>query len=52
MRPYVLDERHAKHVDTRYMTPQQRRAAVRKRRKEVRERRKADRKQLRDEYGF
>jgi hypothetical protein len=34
------------------MTPQQRRAAVRKRRKEVRERRKADRKQLRDEYGF
>jgi hypothetical protein len=26
MRPYVLDERHAKHVDTRYMTPQQRRA--------------------------
>jgi hypothetical protein len=34
------------------MTPQQRRAAVRKRRKEVRERRKVDRKALRDEYGF
>jgi hypothetical protein len=34
------------------MTPQQRRAAARKRRKEVRERRKADRKALRDEYGF
>ena len=26
MRPYVLDERRAEHVDTRYMTPQQRRA--------------------------
>lgn len=52
MRPYVLDERKAVHVDTRYMSPKARRAAVRKRRKEVRERRKADRKQLRDEYGF
>jgi hypothetical protein len=52
MRPYILDERKAKHVDTCYMTPQQRRAAARKRRKEVRERRKADRKALRDEYGF
>jgi hypothetical protein len=52
MRPYVLGDKLAEHVDTRYMTPQQRRAAVRKRRKEVRERRKADRKQLRDEYGF
>jgi hypothetical protein len=52
MRPYVLDERHAQHIDTRHMTPQQRRAAVKKRRKEVRDRRKADRKALRDEYGF
>lgn len=52
MRPYVLKERHAERVDTRYMTPQQRRGAAKKRRKEVRERRKADRKALRDEWGF
>lgn len=52
MRPYVKLERHAEHVDTRFMTPRQRRAAVRKRRKEVREKRKADRKELRDEWGF
>lgn len=52
MRPYVLLERHSEHPDTRFMTPQQRRAAARKRRKEVRERRKADRKTLRDEWGF
>lgn len=52
MRPYVLTERLAKHVDTRYMSPKARRAAVRKRRKEVREKRKADRKELRDEWGF
>ena len=52
MKPYVLEERHAKHVDTRYMTPNARRRAAKKRRKEVRERRKADRKALRDEWGF
>ncbi len=52
MRPYVLDERRAEHVDTRYMTPQQRRGAVRKRRKEVRAKRKADRHELRQEWGF
>lgn len=52
MKPYVIQERHAEHPDTRYMTPRQRRGAARKRRKEVRERRKADRKALRDEWGF
>lgn len=52
MRPYVLKERLPEHPDTRYMTPQQRRGAAKKRRKEVRDRRKADRKALRDEWGF
>lgn len=52
MRPYIKLERQAVHVDTRYMTPRARRAAVRKRRKEVRERRHADRKALKDEWGF
>ena len=52
MKPYVLDERRAEHVDTRYMTPQQRRGAVRKRRKEVRAKRKFDRHELRQEWGF
>ncbi len=52
MRPYILMERKAEHVDKRFMTPSQRRRSAKKRRKEVRERRKADRKALRDEWGF
>ena len=52
MRPFIITERHADHVDTRYMSPQQRRGVVRKRRKEVRAKRKQDRHELRQEWGF
>lgn len=52
MKPFVLEERPPVHIDTRYLTPSARRRASKKRRKQVRERRKADRKELRDEWGF
>lgn len=52
MRPYILEERRAKHEDKRFMTPRARRRSSKDRRQEVRERRKADRKSLRDEWGF
>ncbi len=52
MRPYILENRLATHPDKRHMTPHQRRSIAKKRRKEVRERRKADRKALKDEWGF